>query len=81
MSGIGALYRISGIGDAPGDTVNAIVDQDFAGVSFVALVNLNCFGLKDMMRNHPEITNTAVKQYCEAKGIDFRIIQNVVYGS
>lgn len=77
MSSIGGLYRISGVNNPP---INASVDDELAGVAFIALVNQNCFGLKDMMRNHPEITNSSVKQFCEANGVDFRIIQNVVYG-
>lgn len=69
------LSRISGIGSA-GTTVQ--VNKADAETNFLVLVNLNVFGLKDMLKNNMSITNGAFRDYYIANGFDFIHLMRIV---
>ncbi|MET0461915.1 MAG: hypothetical protein ABW007_02130 [Chitinophagaceae bacterium] len=66
-----ALYRISGVEDYKGYPLDITVDKVAAEQSFLAMVNWNCYGLRDMLNNAPDILNGKVREYFNAQGFDF----------
>lgn len=69
MSRVGGLYSISGVGQVKGAIVT--VGKAEAETDFLKLVNLNCFGLKTMMVENPDIVNGPVRAYYKENGFDF----------
>lgn len=66
---ISGLYSISGTNAQTKATVT--VTKRMAEQDFLKLVNMNCFGLKDIMNDNPDVTNGPVKQYFADQGFDF----------
>lgn len=66
ISGIGALYSISGMS---GNKVT--VDSDNANFAFLVMLNKNALGIKSLLVNNPDITNGAFKNWYILQGFDF----------
>lgn len=70
------LYAISGVNNA---TVKEIsVDSGQAERSFLVMVNLNLFNLKDLLKSSAAVLNGPVKQYFEKNNFDFQNLMNVL---
>jgi hypothetical protein len=65
-----ALYSISGIGDI-NDTGTITVDKDNAEVSFLVMLNMNCFGLKTLFKDNPLITQGSFRAWYNGQGFDY----------
>ena len=71
------LSLISGITD---NTVTPTIEVDSAKAisSFLFMLNSDCFSLKVLFKNNPDVVNNAFRAYCNKNGIDFRIVQNIL---
>lgn len=74
-----ALFSISGIKDKNATIVE--VDGDLAGLNFLTYLSENFFGIKDLLKKYPSITNTKVKAYCDENGIDFNAVRTILNGN
>lgn len=71
------LYKISGVGDvsaAPAPMID--VDKKTAFASFLTMVNMNAFGLKDLLKSNSNITNGPLRAYLTESGLDFNQVEN-----
>jgi len=68
-----SLVRISGPGQATEaqESKPVEVNPGAAWVSFLQMAQFNYFSVKELLRNSPEITATALKIYCDQKGFDY----------
>lgn len=69
MSGIGAIYKISGISE--GDGLVVTTNKKSAEIGFLILVNANAFNLKNLFRGNWDITNGSFKNWYIDNGYDF----------
>lgn len=72
-----SLYKISGTNSNP-PVKDVTVDFDKAESSFLVILNMNAFSLKDLMLRNPNITYGPVKAYYEANGLDFQNLLNIL---
>lgn len=74
-----SLVRISG--ETPQtDHIPVMVNPETAWVSFLTMINFNYFSIKDLLSQNPQITNTALRIYCQQKGFDFNQVVNFLKG-
>lgn len=73
---IGGLYSISGPNDPQSNSVQ--VNKAVAWTSFLLMVNNNLLSLNDLLTRYPQITTTALRQYCLENGFDYQQLINFV---
>lgn len=69
-----ALYKVSGVDSG----VEVDVDSNEALKGFFTMVNLNLFGIRDLLRSQPDILNGAVKQFFLTNGYDFDVLTGII---
>lgn len=70
-----SLVRISGIG---AQETPVSVNKDAAWVSFLQAVLFDLFSLKDLIQQNPDVTQTALKDYCQQNGFDYNQLMTFV---
>ena len=77
---IGGLYSISGPKQIP-QVGTVTVNKQVAWTSFLFFVNQNIFSVRDLLTRHPQVTTTALQQYCAQNGFDYnQLIRFINYG-
>jgi len=69
------LSLISGV---PVQSVVVSVDAEKANANFLTLLSNDCFALKQLLLNNPDVLNGKFKEYCLKNGIDFKVVQNIL---
>lgn len=67
-----ALYKLTGVDD----TQSLEVDAHWAEQSFLKMVNMNLFSMKDLLTQNLSVTNGTFKDWYIAQGYNF---QTLVY--
>lgn len=70
-----SLVRISGVQqEMPPVTVN----KEVAWTSFLTMVNANIFGIRTLLLDNNQVTQTDVKAYCMENGFDYNQLLNFI---
>lgn len=72
-----SLYKISGTNDETETVIT--INKDKAESDFLVMVNLNVFGLKDLMLSNANVTYGLVKDYFKTEGFDFNNLLNILH--
>jgi hypothetical protein len=70
------LSSLSGIGDSGGTTIK--VDARMAEADFLTMVNLNLFGVKDLLNGAGTVYLDRVRQYMQVNGFDFNQLKLIL---
>lgn len=54
------------------------VDLQASATNFLTMVNLNMFGIKDLLRRNPNVVNTTLRNYYRLNGFDFEQLQRFI---
>lgn len=70
-----AIYKLTGVQPQTG-----IIDVDpaMAEASFLKMVNMNLFSLKDLLLRNLSVTNGPFKQWYIAQGYDWQNFLNII---